>query len=89
MATATTTVTCNAQTYTQLTSAATGYALIYNPSDAGSNLAVYNGSAAPDANTEAYMMLAPDEGFQRTSDITDHLWGKVISTGDTKVVITQ
>ncbi len=89
MATATTTVTCNAQGYTQLTTASTGYALIYNPIDAGGNLAIYNGSAAPDASTEAMMVLLPDDAFPRISDITDHLWGKVMGEKDIKVVVTE
>ena len=89
MATATTTIECNSGAYTQLTTASTGYALIYNPIDGGGNLALYNGSAAPDAATEAHMTLRPDEGFQRTSDITDHLWGKVLAGRNTKVVVTE
>lgn len=88
--TATTTVTCNANGYTQLTTATTGYALIYNPADSGTNLALYNGSAAPAASTEAYMMLAPDEAFQRISDITGHLYAKaLISNRTVKVVVTE
>ena len=89
MATATTTVTCNNGSYTQLTTASTGYALIYNPLDAKGNLAIYNGSAAPAAATEAMMVLKPNEAFQRTSDITDHIWGKVMGEKDIKVVITK
>ena len=89
MATSSSTVTCNNGAYTQLTTASTGYALIYNPLDAQSNLAIYNGSAAPSAFTEASMILKPDEAFQRTSDITDHIWGKVMSGKDIKVVITE
>ena len=89
MATATTTVTLNSGDYTQITTASTGYALIYNPIDAASNISIYNGSAAPSDFTEAAMILKPDEAFQRTSDITDHIWGKVLSGKDVKVVITQ
>lgn len=87
--TATTTVTCNAQEYTQLTTASTGYALIGNPTDAGENLAIYIGSAAPDAATEAHYTLLPDDAFPRTSDITDHIWGKVLGQKDVKVVVAQ
>lgn len=89
MPTVSTTVTCNAQGYTQLTTASTGYALIYNPIDAGGNLALYNGPSAPDAATEAFMTLLPDDAFPRTSDITDHLWGKVMGEKDIKVVVTE
>ena len=89
MATATTTVTLNSGAYTQITTASTGYALIYNPLDSANNIAIYNGSAAPSAFTEASMFLKPDEAFQRTSDITDHIWGKIVSGKDIKVVITQ
>ena len=89
MATATTTVSVTNGAYVQLTTASTGYALIYNPMDAGANLAIYNGSAAPSAFTEASMILKPDDAFQRTSDITDHLWGKTLSTKTVKVVITE
>lgn len=89
MATSSSTVTANNGSYTQLTTASTGYALIYNPLDAKGNLAIYNGSAAPAAATEAMMVLKPDEAFQRTSDITDHLWGKVMGEKDIKVVITE
>jgi hypothetical protein len=88
MATATTTVTCNEQTYTKLTTASTGYALIYNPIE-GSNLAIYNGASAPAPATQARMILNPDDAFQRTADITDHLWGKLVSGEDVKIVVTQ
>ena len=89
MATASTTVTCNSESYTQLTTASTGYALIYNPQSSGSILYIYNGSAAPDASTEAKMAINPDEGFQRTADITDHLWGKFNKGQDKKVTVTE
>lgn len=89
MATSTSTTTVTNGVYTQLTTASTGFALIYNPMDAGANLAIYNGSAAPSAFTEASMILKPDDAFQRTSDITDHIWGKVVGNKDIKVVITE
>lgn len=88
--TATTTVTCNAGGYTQITTADTGEALIYNPSDAGSNLAIHIASSAPVAASEAFMMLAPDEAYRRTSDVTGHVYGKALNSNrDIKVVITQ
>lgn len=89
MTTATTTVSCNSRAYTQLTTSSTGYALIYNPMGSGCNLALYNGSSAPAAGTLARMIIRPDEAFQRTSDITDHLWGKLISGADTEIVVTE
>ena len=79
MATATKVVTCNSGTYTQLTAASTGYALVYNPADSGNTLLIYNGSAAPASDTKARMMLNPDDAFRRSDDITDHLWGKLLS----------
>ena len=90
MATATTTVTCNAETYTQLTTASTGYALIMNPSSAITGLHLYNGAAAPAPATEAILgTLEPGQGYQRTSDITDHIWGKLVSNGTKKIAVTQ
>ena len=89
MTTETTTVTCNAGKYTQITTASTGYALIYNPIDSGGNLAIYNGATIPSPFTEAAYVLKPDEAFQRTSDITDHLWGYFADGSTKKVVITE
>ncbi len=89
MATESTTVTCNGGAYTQVTSASTGYALIYNPLGAGGNVSLYNGSAAPDPFTKAKMILKPDQAFQRTSDITDHIWIKVTSGNDVDIVVME
>ena len=90
MTTATTTVTCNSATYTKLTTASTGYALIYNPELSNQKLKIVNaGTTAPGATTAAYMTLKPDEGFIRTSDITDHIWGKMAGGGDIDIVITE
>ena len=89
MATASTTVTCNSATYTKLTTAATGYALVYNPELSNQKLKIVNASTTPGASTDAYMTLKPDEGFQRTSDITDHLWGKMAGGGDIDIVVTE
>lgn len=90
MTTATTTVTCNSATYTRLTTASTGYALIYNPERSNQKLKIVNaGTTAPGATTDAYMTLKSDQGFIRTSDITDHIWGKVAGGGDIDIVVTE
>ena len=88
MATATTSK-AMAATYTQLTTASTGYALIYNPVGNGQTFRIYNGASAPAVTVDTYMDLAPDEAFQRTSDITDHLWGYFADGSTKKVVITE
>jgi hypothetical protein len=89
MATATTTVTCNSTSYTQLTAASTGYSLIYNPLGFGRVLEIVVASSQPSATTDARMSLNPDEAFPRTSDITDIIWGKVAGGDDIKVVVTE
>jgi hypothetical protein len=89
MTTATVTVTCNENAYTQVTTASTGYALIYNPLGSGANVSIYNGSAAPDPFTQAKMVLKPDQAFQRTSDITDIIWVKVTSGKDIEIAVTE
>ena len=90
MATASTTVTLNSATYTKLTTASTGYALIYNPELSNQKIKLVNAATtAPGASTAAYMTLNPDEAFQRTSDITDHLWGYFADGSTKKVIITE
>ncbi len=89
METESTTVTCNGGAYTQVTASATGASLIYNPLGAGGNVSMYIGSSAPDPFTKAKMILKPDQAFQRTSDITNHIWIKVTSGNDVDIVVTE
>jgi len=89
MATATTSKAMVADVYTKLTTASTGYALIYNPSDSGQTLRIYNGASAPAITVDTYMTLEPDQAFQRTSDITDDLYGWFADNTTKKVVITE
>jgi hypothetical protein len=89
MTTATTSKAMVADVYTQLTTASTGYALIYNPLGSGQVLHLYNGGSAPAITVDTFMTIQPDEAFQRTSDITDHLWGRFADNSTTKVVITE
>jgi hypothetical protein len=89
MATATTEKAMVADVYTQLTTASTGYALIYNPVANQQTFRIYNGTSAPAVTVTTYMDLEPDQAFQRTSDITDHLWGMYADNSTKKIIITE
>ena len=90
MATENTTVTIGSDAYTKLTTAQTGYALVYNPELSNQKLKiVIAGTTTPGLATAAYMTINPDEGFQRTSDITNHLWGKMAGGGDVDIVVAE
>jgi len=88
--TETTTVDVDAGGYTQLTTASTGYALIGNPKGSGITVGIFIGATIPASDNQAKFSLNPDEIFQRTSEITDHIWGKIIEGGpDIKVSVAQ
>jgi len=87
MATATTTVNTSS-VYVKLTAAQTGYALIYNPLGNQQVLKIHVGTTVPDTTVDTYMTLQPDEAFQRTSDITDYVWGLYADGTVKKVVVT-
>lgn len=90
MSTESGTVTITSAAYTKLTTASTGYALIYNPELSDQKLKlVVAGTTTPGAATAAYMTINPDEGFQRTSDITNHIWGKMAGGGDIDIVVSE
>lgn len=89
MAVTTTSVTMNSGSYTVITTANTGYALVGNPADAGDDLLIFIGTSAPVASTKARFILAPGEYIQRTSDIDNHLYGKCANADAIEAVITQ
>jgi len=89
MAVTTTSVTMNSGSYTVITTASTGYALIGNPLDAGDNLLVFIGTSAPVASTKARFILKPGEFLERNSNIDNHIYGKCGAADAIEAVITQ
>ena len=85
-------VECNADEYVQLTTASTGFAFVYNPDIASRiprRLGVVIATTKPQPTTPARLVLNADEAIQRTTEMDNHFWGKLVNGSPLEVVVIE